>query len=394
MKYNFDIPVDRKNTCSIKWDRYCDGTVDHDVLPMWVADMDFRVPQPVIDTLIEKVQHGIYGYTERSESYYQAIIDWEKRRHDWEIKKEWLYFSPGTVPALHCLAKIFAQTGDKIIVQSPVYYPFFDAIERSGCIVVNNPLQLTNGQYCMDLEDLEKKIDERVKMLFLCSPHNPGGILWSREYLLRVGELCSKAGVVVVSDEIHADMILYGKKHVPFASLNEECAMISVICTAPSKTFNMAGLQVSNVIIPNPEMAKEYKLALERQAVSEPNLFAMFAAETAYNYGDEWLDQLTAYVEKNHQLVESFIEENIPAVKVIKPQATYLTWLDCRQLGMDTAELENFIKCRAGLGLSQGYIFGQGGEGFVRMNLGCPRSTVQEALTRLRKAVNTLSDNP
>jgi cysteine-S-conjugate beta-lyase len=390
MKYDFDEVIERKNTGSLKWD-FCEKYLgEKEVLPMWVADMDFRAPQPVVDAVTSVAQLGVYGYGEESECFYDAAVDWIKRRHGWTVKREWVQFCPGVVPALHLLTKTFADAGDKVIVQPPVYYPFFYAINYGDCVVLNNPLKLIDGKYAMDFDDLEKKMDQRVKMIFLCSPHNPGGMVWSREDLIRLGEICLENNVIVVSDEIHGDLILHDNKHIPFASLSEEFAMNSITCVAPSKTFNLAGLQVSNIIIPNPELAKAFGTSMEKCSLTRPNIFAIEAAKAAYNYGDEWLDQLIEYVEDNHRLLEDYIEEKIPLLKVIKPQASYLAWIDCRSLGMDTEELKTFMDKKARLGLNQGYIFGQGGEGFVRMNLGCPRAVVREALQRLEQAVNAL----
>lgn len=390
MKYDFDEVIERKNTGSLKWD-FCEKYLgEKEVLPMWVADMDFRAPQPVVDAVTSIAQLGVYGYGEESECFYDAAVDWIKRRHGWTVKREWVQFCPGVVPALHLLTKTFAVAGDKVIVQPPVYYPFFYAINYGDCVVLNNPLKLIDGKYAMDFDDLEKKMDQRVKMIFLCSPHNPGGMVWSREDLIRLGQICLENNVIVVSDEIHGDLILHDNKHIPFASLSEEFAMNSITCVAPSKTFNLAGLQVSNIIIPNPELAKAFRTSMEKCSLTRPNIFAIEAAEAAYNYGDEWLDQLIEYVEDNHRLLEDYIEEKIPLLKVIKPQASYLTWIDCRSLGLDNEELKTFMDKKARLGLNQGYIFGQGGEGFVRMNLGCPRAVVREALQRLEQAVNAL----
>ena len=291
---------------------------------------------------------------------------------------------------MYCSVRAFTHPGDKVILQSPVYYPFFEAIKNVGCQVVNNPLKLDNDRYSMDFEDLESKIDSRVKMFILCHPHNPGGIVWDKEELTKLGEICIKNDIIVISDEIHSDLVLSGSKHIPFAAISEDFAMSTITCIAPSKTFNIAGLQVSNVIIANPKLQKEFKITLENNAVSEPNIFALTALEAAYNHGDEWLDSLIKYIEENHKLVEYFIEVNIPRLKVVKAQATYLAWIDCRELGMDAVTLQAFTEKEAKLALTQGYVFGEGGEGFVRINLGCPRSLVQEALQRLKRAVDTL----
>ncbi len=389
MSYNFDEVIDRSNTGSMKWDFYGRYFEEEDILPMWVADMDFRAPEPVIEAVEKVARFGIYGYTEETESYREAVVEWLKRRHNWTIRTEWLHYSPGVVPALHWIVRRFAHPGDKVILQPPVYHPFFEAVNTGGCHVVNNPLKQVGDSYQMDFEDLEKKIDDRVKMIILCSPHNPVGRVWSREELARLGEICLKHNVLVVSDEIHGDLLLNGNKHVPFASISEEFALNSITCYAPTKTFNLAGLQISNIIIPNPSLASEFKIALENNDMSRPNIFASAAAEAAYRHGDQWLKEVLIYLEKNHALVREFIKENIPEIKVTTAQATYLAWLDCRGLGLDPGELKKFMEEKAGLGLSQGYVFGEGGEGFVRMNLGTPCTIVEKALHKLERAVDS-----
>ncbi len=388
MRYDFDEVIDRNNTGSLKWDFYGRYFKEADVLPMWVADMDFRAPEPVIEAVQKVAGFGLYGYTEETETYHEAVVGWLKRRHGFNVEKNWLHYSPGVVPALHWIIQRFNRPGDKVIVQTPVYHPFFEAVETAGCHLVNNPLVEVDKTYRMDFADLEEKAaDERAKMIILCSPHNPVGRVWSEHELSELGRICLKHRVLVVSDEIHGDLLLNGHKLIPFASISEELAMHSITCYAPTKTFNLAGLQISNIIIPNPAIAAEFKIAMENNHVSRPNIFALAAAEAAYRHGDEWLDQLLAYVEKNQALVRDYISTNIPELKVTPAEATYLAWIDCRGLGLTAEELEIFMEKKCGLALSQGYIFGAGGEGFVRMNLGCPRSVVKEALNKLHRAV-------
>ncbi len=390
MKSDFDEIIDRRNTGSLKWDFYGRYFAEEEIIPMWVADMDFRSPEPVIEALEKVARFGIYGYTEETGPYHEAVKGWLKRKHNWTIKQEWLHYSPGVIPALHWIVRRYACPGDKVILQPPVYHPFFEVVETSGCHVVNNPLQLVNGQYQIDFEDLEEKAaDQRVKLIILCSPHNPVGRVWSRDELERLGRICLDNNVLVVSDEIHADLLLNGNAHIPFASISEDFAMNSITCYAPTKTFNLAGLQISNIIIPNPTLASEFKIVLETNSSSRPNIFAVNGAEAAYRYGDRWLEQVLAYLEDNHALVKDYLGKRIPEIKIVPAQATYLAWLDCRGLGMDKEELASFMEQKAGLGLSQGYIFGEGGEGFVRMNLGCPRSVVEEALKRIERAVES-----
>ena len=393
MKYNFDEVIDRTNYHSVKWDELetIFGDIPEDVLPMWVADMEFRSPQPVIEAIKKANEHGIYGYTSRPLSYYQAIIDWMEKKHNWKIKKDWLAFSPGVVPALSFIIRAFCQPGDKVVVQPPVYYPFFRVIENNGCHVVNNPLKLSNKKYFIDWEDLERKVDDpRVKLLILCSPHNPVGRVWQKEELIILGEICLKHHIIVVSDEIHADILFKGYKHTPFASISPAFAHSSITCTAPSKTFNLAGLQTSSIIIPNKKYYKIYENILDSLALNENNVFGLVALEAAYRDGEEWLEQLLSYLNENLKFLIKYFKERIPKIKVIKPEGTYLVWLDCRQLGLSAKDLNDFMIKKARVALDDGYWFGVGGEGFMRINIACPRSFLEEGLKRIEEAVNTL----
>ena len=393
MKYNFDEIIDRTDYHSEKWDELKGkfGDIPEDVLPMWVADMEFRAPKPVIEAIKKTAEHGIYGYTSRPDSYYQAIIDWMEKRHNWKVKKDWLAFSPGVVPALSIIIRAFTQPGDKVIVQPPVYYPFFRIIENNGCHVVNNPLKLSNRKYFMDYDDLERKIDDpRVKLLILCSPHNPVGRVWQKEELIILGEICLEHKIMVISDEIHADILFKGYKHIPFASISPAFAHHSIICTAPSKTFNLAGLQTSTIIIPNKKYYKTYNNALDSLALDENNVFGLVALEAAYRYGEEWFEQLSSYLNENLEFLMKYFKEKIPKIEVIKPEGTYLVWLDCRQLGLSAKDLNNFMLNKARVALDDGYWFGTEGEGFMRMNIACPRSILEKALGRIEGAVDSL----
>jgi len=363
---------------------------------MWVADMEFRSPKPVIEAIKKAAEHGIYGYTSRPDSYYQAIIEWMERRHHWKVKKDWLAFSPGVVPALSFIIRAFTQAGDKVVVQPPVYYPFFKVIENNGCHVVNNPLKLSNKKYFMDWEDLERKVDDpRVKLLILCSPHNPVGRVWQKEELIILGEICLKHNIIVVSDEIHADILFEGHKHTPFATISPAFAHNSITCTAASKTFNLAGLQTSTIIIPNKKYYKIYKNILESLALDENNVFGLVALEAAYRYGEEWLEQLLPYLNENLEFLMKYFKERIPKIKVIKPEGTYLIWLDCRQLGLNTKDLNNLMIKKARVALDDGYWFGAEGKGFMRINIACPRSFLEEGLKRIERAVKNLpGDGP
>ena len=393
MKYNFDEVVDRTNHHSVKWDEMKTkfGDIPNEVLPMWIADMEFRSPKPVIEAIKKAAKHGIFGYTSRPDSYYQAIIEWMERRHNWKVKKDWLAYSPGVVPALSLIIRAFCQPGDKVVVQPPVYYPFFRVIENNGCHIVNNPLKLSNKKYFMDYHDLEKKIDDpRVKLLILCSPHNPVGRVWQKEELIILGEICLEHNIIVVSDEIHADILFEGYKHLPFASISPAFSHHSITCTAPSKTFNLAGLQTSTIIIPNKKYYKLYNNALDSLALDENNVFGLVALEAAYRYGEEWLEQLLSYLNENLKFLMKYFKERIPRIKVIKPEGTYLVWLDCRQLGLSAKDLNNFMLKKAGVALDDGDWFGTEGEGFMRINIACPRSVLEEGLKRIERAVNSL----
>jgi len=391
MKYDFDEVIDRTNYHSVKWDELETTFGAKDALPMWVADMEFRSPRPVIEAIKKAAEHGIYGYTSRPDSYYKAIIDWMERRHNWKVKKDWLAFSPGAVPALSFIIRAFTQAGDKVVVQPPVYYPFFRVIENNGCHVVNNPLKLSNKKYFIDWEDLERKVDDpRVKLLILCSPHNPVGRVWQKEELIILGETCLKHNIIVVSDEIHADILFEGYKHTPFASISPAFAHHSITCTAPSKTFNLAGLQTSTIIIPNKKYYKIYNNILDGLALDENNVFGLVALEAAYRDGEEWLEQLLSYLNENLKFLMKYFKERIPKIKVIKPEGTYLVWLDCRQLGLNTKDLNNFMIKKARVAIDDGYWFGAEGKGFMRINIACPRSFLEEGLKRIERAVNSM----
>jgi cystathionine beta-lyase len=391
MKYDFNKIVDRSKYHSVKWDELETIFGAQDVLPLWVADMEFMSPKPVVEAIKKAAEHGIYGYTSRPDSYYQAIIDWIEKKHHWKVKKDWLAYGPGVVPALSFIIRAFTQPGDKVMVQPPVYYPFFRAIEYNGCHIVNNPLKVESNKYVMDFEDLERKIDDpRIKILILCSPHNPVGRVWQKEELSRLGEICLKHHLIVVSDEIHADILFKGYKHTPFASISKEFAQNSITCTAPSKTFNLAGLQTSTIIIPNEKYYGIYNNMLNSLGLNENNYFGLIALEAAYRYGEEWLNQLLFYLKENLEFLIEYFKERIPKIKVIKPEGTFLVWLDCRQLGFNVKSLNDFMLKKAKIALDDGNWFGKEGEGFMRINIACPRSFLEEGLKRIERAVNGL----
>jgi len=390
MKYNFDKSIDRLGTSSVKWDYLERVFGNKEVLPLWVADMDFEVPQPVIDAVVKRAQHGIYGYTEKPDSFYTSIADWMKKRHGWHISKEWITVCPGVVPALSFSVLSFTEPGDKVLLQSPVYHPFFSSIKENDRIIVNNQLRQENGKYVMDFEDLEAKLGSGVKAMLLCNPHNPVGRVWSREELIKVGELCAKYNVVIIADEIHSDLIYSNCTHVPAASISEELAIRTVTCIAPSKTFNIAGLSTSAVIIPDKALRHKFNSTIKRLGIEMGNLFGITALEAAYTNGEEWLAQVLAYTEDNVDYLVDYFNTRIPQIKVSKPQGTYLVWLDCRELEMNQKDLVNFFINKARVGLNDGTAFGAGSEGFMRMNIACPRSLLEEALKRIEQAVSSL----
>lgn len=390
MKYNFDHVIARENTNSLKWDRTvltkrlgfdADG-----ILPLWVADMDFRAPQPVIDALIKRAEHGIFGYTSPLDDYYEALTWWQKSRHDWDIQKEWVTMMPGIVPAFNFFIRALTDEGDKIIIQEPVYPPFRSTIETNNRIVANNPLKLVDGKYVMDYDQLEQLAkDPQTKMLILCSPHNPMGIVWSSDELRKLGEICNANNVVVVADEIHNDLILPGNSHLTYALLGEDFANNSIICTAPSKTFNLAGLQISNIIIPNRVIREKVGNELKKSSIMEPNAFGIVATTAAYSEeGANWLNQLLVYLESNAQFIHEFVNHRMPNVKYTKPQGTYLAWLDFRDTNI-SEKLEDKISKEAKVFLNSGAMFGSEGKGYMRVNFACPRSVLAEALERISK---------
>ena len=387
MKDYFDQQTDRHNTASSKWDQTKHLFGDQDVLPMWVADMDFMSPPAVIQALQKRAAHGIYGYTIRPQSYYDSIINWMNRRHQWEIPQDWIAHSPGVVTSLSILISTLTEPGDKVILQSPVYPPFYDVISRNDRVIEENQLVLENGSYRMDFETLARQLtDPLVKLLLLCSPHNPVGRVWTKDELRRVGELCIENDVKVISDEIHCDLVFRGYQHIPFASVDETFAQQSITCIAPTKTFNLAGLQTSSVIVADSEIRHRFNAKLKTLSIHEENYFAGIAAEAAYDQGEKWLEELLIYLEDNVTSATEFIAKHIPSVEVIRPEGTYLLWLDCRSLNMDTKKMKEALFKKAKLGVNMGISYGANGEGFIRVNIACPRALLEEGLLRLKKA--------
>ena len=402
MSYDFDKRIDRANTGSVKWEFAPDwndpdknnrinACEDHNrVLPMWVADMDFACPEPVLRALKKRVDHGIFGYTWPGTGDLAPVSDWMKKRHGWQIQENWIVSTPGVVPALHMLVKAFTQPGDKVLVQRPVYYPFFNAIKNNECRIVSNSLVLTDNRYHMDFSDLElKTADPKVKLAILCSPHNPVGRVWDPGELRRFGQICMQNNVLVISDEIHADLIFPGQQFVPFAMVDTSFLQNSIICTAPSKTFNLAGLQTSNIIIANEKIRYKFKRIVQSIGLSDVNPFGMTACRAAYENGAPWLDALLKYLHKNLLEMDSFLTRDIPEIKIIPPEGTYLVWLDCRSLSLNNHQLNQLFLNQAGVCLDPGSLFGPEGDGFQRINIACPRSVLMEALQRIADSVRT-----
>lgn len=388
MVYDFDKIINRYNTGSVKWDLAKEKFGNSHVIPMWVADMDFEVANPISEAIKKRATHGIYGYTIKSESYYEAVINWMRNHHNWYIKKDWIVYTSGIVPALNYIIRTYSNPGDEIIIQTPVYHLFYSSVKNNGCTMVENPLIYDNGNYIMDFKDLKRKITNRTKMLILCNPHNPVGRVWSKTELIELGHICIDNNILVISDEIHFDLIYKGNEHTVFASISEEFAQNCVICTAPSKTFNMAGLQVSNIIIPNDKLRNLYNITLENNAATGINSFATVALEAAYNEGYEWLQQLMQYLEENLNFLMEYFEKRIPKIKVIKPEGTYLVWVDCSALNMSMHELQEFFVNTAKVGFNDGILFGVASASFQRINIACARSVLVEALQRIEVEVN------
>ncbi len=385
--YDFNKVVNRESTANMKYDLRGKFFGNEDVLPMWVADMDFETPDFIRNAVIKRAQHPIYGYSFRPESYYQSIVDWVKKRHDWAIDTDWIVYTPGIVPALNFSTLVFTDIGDEIIVQPPVYFPFFSAVTDNKRVQLNNKLQLKNGKYLIDFDDFERKA-QKAKMFFLSSPHNPTGRVWTKDELLHLGEICVRNNVIIISDEIHNDLILPGYKHIPLASLSSEIADITVTCIAPSKTFNIAGLATSSVIISNKILRDKFENIIARYHLSLGNVFGAIASEAGYRHGANWVDELMHYVKKNFEEVEQALLSTNGKIKLIQPEATYLAWLDFSETGYNDKQIKDILINKAGLGFSHGPVFGDGGQGFQRMNLATPRSLVVEAMERLITAFN------
>lgn len=384
MTFDFDRITDRKHTNAIKYDLAEARGKPKDAVSLWVADMDFPTAPCIQRAIAEKAAHGIFGYSRPDERYFEAVKKWFKERHDYQLEDEWIVNTPGVCFALAAAIKAFTKEGDAVLIQKPVYYPFFNTIKNLGRKVVNSPLILEDGHYEIDFADFEEKIaDEKVKLFILCSPHNPGGRVWKREELARINEICLRHGVLVVSDEIHSDITFEGHKHTVFGTLSREAAENSIICTAPSKSFNLAGLQFSNIIIPNAELRVAFLREIEKTGYDEPSLFGIVAATAAYSEGGQWFDEVKAYIWENIQFAKSYIEERCKNVQVIVPEGSYLLWLDFSGTGLSDEEINNRILNKAKVWLDNGGMFGEEGKKFQRINCATPRTILEEALDRI-----------
>lgn len=391
MTYSFDKIIDRRGTDSLKYDFAAIRGMPEDILPMWVADMDFQAPPEVLEALVEKSRHGIFGYSDAvSDDYFNALADWYAGRFNWRLSPKWLVKAPGVVFAICTAIRALTNEGDAVLIQQPVYYPFAGSVTANRRRLVVNELVYHDGKYSIDLDDFERKVvRDQVKLFILCSPHNPVGRVWTRDELAAMGDICVKHGVKVVSDEIHADFVYPGYRHQVFAAIKPEYSDITVTCTAPSKTFNLPGLQISNTFISNAGIRKQFKQEFNRTGYSQPNIMGLVACRAAYKYGAQWLEDLKSYLVSNLGLVRDFLAQELPFIRLVEPEGTYLVWLDCRALGLSDSELDELIVHKAGLWLDAGPIFGAGGEGFQRMNIACPAAILQSALEKLKKAFRT-----
>ena len=386
-QFNFDKLTQRRGTNSYKWDE----TDDPDVIPVWVADMDFETAPCIVRALQERVAHGIFGYTFVPESYYEAVISWFQRRHHWRIDRSWIEYTSGVVPALSATIKALTQPGDKVLVQTPVYNCFFSSIRNNGCEIVESPLQRSANTYVINFDDLEQKLsDPAVKLFVLCNPHNPAGRVWTPDELRRMNDLCLRHNVRVVSDEIHCELTMPGYTYTPFASVSDECLNNSVTLNSPSKSFNTAGLQIANIISNDATIRQRINRAININEVCDVNPFGVVALQAAYNEGEEWLEQLLPYISDNFDFVVNYCEKHIPKIRTSAPDATYLMWLDCRDLGLSNEELHDFMIQKAKLGLNDGCAFGRSLNGYMRLNAACPRSVLEQAMRQLEAAVNSL----
>jgi cystathionine beta-lyase len=390
MKYNFDQKIERTNTNTVKYDLRKNYFGKADVIPLWVADMDFATPECIRKAVAERANHEIYGYSLKSDGYFTSIQKWLQNNHSWTVPKDSISFSPGVVPGLVLSILALTKPGDKIIVQTPVYFPFFISIEGNEREMLINPLKENDGYYEMDFDDLKSKIDSKTKMILLSSPHNPVGRVWKKEELEELVDICVEKDIIIASDEIHADLVFSPHKHIPIASLSEKAKQQTLTFMAPTKTFNIAGLSTSFIIIENEKLLKKYNAVLESYHLFQGNLFGNVATEAAYTHGGEWLEQMLTYTEGNIDFVSTFFAEYLPKLNFVKPEGTYLLWIDFKGLGMKDNDLKEFLIHKAGIGLNSGNIFGENGSGFMRMNVACPRALLEKTLLQLKAAVDVL----
>ena len=389
MPYNFDEPVNRRNTHSLKWD------VKEQELPMWVADMDFQTAPEIQEAIRERAAHGVFGYSIVPEEWYQAYMGWWEKRHHFSMEKEWLVFCTGVVPAISSMVRKLTTAGENVLVQTPVYNIFFNSIVNNGRNIAESPLRYDGNTYRMDFEDLERKLsDPQTTLMILCNPHNPVGRIWSREELEQVGELCRKYHVTVISDEIHCDLTSPGQEYIPFASVSENCKNTSITCMAPTKAFNLAGLQTAAVAVPNPNLRHKVWRGLNTDEVAEPNSFAVEAAVAAFMKGEAWLDSLREYIQENKNFVENFLKKEDLHIRLVPSQATYLLWLDCREMHGSAGEFTQYLREHTGLYLSEGKQYGENGSSFIRMNIACSRSRLEDGLERLAEGVRGYEEWP
>jgi len=382
MKYNFDRVIDRSNSCSIKYEPTWRGK-PADVLPLWVADMDFASPPCVQKALARRVKHGIYGYSEPDTEYFDVTRKWFEERYNWSPQREWLTITPGVVNALFIAVRSLTEPGDNIVIQQPVYYPFESSIRKTGRQLLVNELVYSDGRYSIDFQDFEEKI-KQAKMFILCNPHNPVGRVWKTDELTRMGEICLRHGVTVIADEIHQDFVFPGHKHIVFAAMNQDFANITVTSTSPSKTFNLAGLMSANIFISNKDLRLKFKDEYTRAGLSQPGIMGLISCKAAYKDGAQWLEQLIDYLAGNIAFLRTYLSQHIPKIKLVEPEGTYLAWLDCNALGVPSQKIDETITQKGKLWLSAGQTFGKGGKGFERINLACPRSVLRNALDRLK----------
>ncbi|MBD9179335.1 MAG: pyridoxal phosphate-dependent aminotransferase [Odoribacter splanchnicus] len=386
MKYDFDEPVSRRGTNSYKWDT----VKDEDVLPMWVADMDFRTAPAIVGALQKRVEHGIFGYTKVPPAYYEAVVNWFRRRHAWLIEKEWIVYTTGVVPAISAIVKALTVPGDRVLVQTPVYNCFFSSIRNNGCEAVANPLIYANGTYRIDYDDLERKAaDPKVKLLLLCNPHNPVGRVWTRQELRRIGEICIRNRVLVVADEIHCELVFSGHVYIPFASISEDFREHSVTCISPSKAFNLAGLQIANIVAADTDVRMKIDKAININEVCDVNPFGVEALIAAYNRGEDWLEELKHYLSVNYNYLRAYFDEYLPEFPVVMLEGTYLVWVDCRGVGLSSREIADILLEKEKVRVNPGSLYGEAGEGFIRLNIACPREKLIEGLNRLKRGLKS-----